>query len=124
MNNVFLYAGKSNNQVGLCDPTVVCPAPSLPNVSVWSYTQSIISAQVGINDSLVFFTVDKDCDQWEARADGNGNVGVGLLVGSGGPLSKAQVGSFDIVSSELTDGDKVYSIDIFAHNIAGWNSRE
>ncbi|MFA5724157.1 MAG: hypothetical protein WC979_07925 [Candidatus Pacearchaeota archaeon] len=98
-------------------------ALTVPIITLQSYTRSIISSVTGIDISQIMFQSSTDCDQWEARADGNGQVGVGLLVGSGGVIIADQLISFNVDSVELTNGDKVYPIDIFGHNSIGWSSR-
>jgi hypothetical protein len=92
-------------------------------VTLQSETRNIISAIAGINTSHVVFRTNMDCDQWEARADGNGSFGSGLLVGSGGSISANQDVAFDVDNTELTNGDKTYPIDVFAHTAAGWSNR-
>ena len=95
----------------------------IPVISLQSESRTIISGIVGVNDSQVIFRSNEKLDQWEARADGTGTVGVGLLVGSGSAVNENQNVSFDILNTELTNGDKTYPIDVFAHNTAGWSSR-
>lgn len=95
----------------------------LPVINLQSESMLAISAISGMNDSQVIFRSSEDCDQWEARADGNGQVGVGLLVGSGGSINAGQDVNFDVDNTELTNGDKVYPIDVFGHNAVGWSSR-
>ena len=97
---------------------------NLPIITLQSESLLRISAISGVNDSQVIFRSNENCDQWEARADGNGSVGSGLLVGNGGSINANQDVSFDVVNTELTNGDKVYPIDVFGHNSAGWNSRQ
>jgi|GEM_PF-3787680 len=95
----------------------------LPVITLQSESRLAISAVTGMDVSNVVFRSSEDCDQWEARADGNGQVGVGLLVGSGGSINANQDVNFDVEDQELTNGDKVYSIDVFGHNAVGWSSR-
>jgi hypothetical protein len=96
----------------------------LPIITLQSESLLRISAISGVNDSHVIFRSSENCDQWEARADGSGVVGSGLLVGSGGSIVANQDVSFDVDNTELTNGDKAYPIDIFGHSVAGWSSRQ
>lgn len=93
---------------------------SVPAISIQSYTKSKISGVATMTTSTVVFRSDVDCDQWEARADGSGN-GQGLLVVSGGAITANTDISFDVVNTELTNGDKSYRINVYGHNAAGWS---
>ena len=95
----------------------------IPIVTLQSYTRIKISDEVGCNTSLVTFRADQNCDQWEARAGGNGTVGVGLLVGSGSAINSGVDVQFNVDWNELTGGDIEYPIDVFAHTSGGWSSR-
>jgi hypothetical protein len=95
----------------------------LPVITLQSYSKNKISAITGMDISSVVFKASESCDQWEARADGNGSVGSGLLVGNGGNINANQDINFDIENEELTNGDKSYEIDIFGHNSLGWSSK-
>ena len=124
MIDVFAYRGETNpNDVTAHDPTI-CYIVVLPNILILSYTRDRISAIIGVNSSHVVFQVDQNCDMWEARAEGIGSVGSGLLVGNGSRINANSDVAFDVDNTELTDGDKVYPIDVFAHNNAGWSSRQ
>lgn len=96
----------------------------IPVIALQSESMIRISAISGMNDSQVIFRSNEDCDQWEARADGSGVVGSGLLVGNGGNIIANQDVSFDVNNTELTNGDKSYPIDVFGHSTAGWSSRQ
>ena len=95
----------------------------IPVITLQSETKLKISDETGFTMSTVTFRADQDCDQWEARADGSGTVGSGLLVGSGGAITANSDVQFDVDYTELTNGDKVYVIDVFAHTSGGWSSR-
>ncbi len=95
----------------------------IPIIVIQSYTRNKISAVIGMDISTVVFRSNENCDQWEARADGNGQVGVGLLVGNGGSINASQDVNFNVEDQELMNGDKVYPIDVFGHNSAGWSRR-
>jgi hypothetical protein len=96
---------------------------TIPIVYLQSESKIVISDETGFTTSVVTFIVNKDCDQWEARADGNGNPGVGLLVGSGSSIIANVEVSFNVDYNELTNGDKIYSVDVLAHNSVGWSVR-
>lgn len=91
-------------------------------VSVTTYSKTKISSKAGMTASTVLFTVDTTCAAWEARATTSGQTpahGVGLLVGTGGALAAGVAGTFDVDASELTNGDGVYQITIYAKDSAG-----
>jgi hypothetical protein len=95
-----------------------------PIITLQSESLSKISAISGVNNSHVVFRSNEDCDQWEARADGTGVVGSGLLVGNGGNITANQDIGFDVDNTELTNGDKIYPVDVFGHNASGWGARQ
>jgi hypothetical protein len=108
----------------LFDPTVLRGGVTpIPVVTLQSESLLVISDEIGFITSLVTFRADQNCDQWEARAGGTGVVGSGLLVGSGGSILANADTQFNVDYTELTNGDKVYTIDVFAHTSGGWNSR-
>ena len=91
-------------------------------VSVSSYTHNKLSTHAAVNKSTVLFSVSDTCSEWEARATPSTQTparGVGLLVGSGGTLSPGVAGTFDVEASELTAGDGVYQITVYAKDASG-----
>lgn len=124
MPDIYLYSSETlPKNIKLSIPTSTRSSETLPTIILQSETRLIISNETGFTTSTVIFQVNKDCGSWEARADGNGTAGSGLLVASGSNILANQYVSFNITYDELTNGDKVYPIDIFAHNSAGWSSR-
>ena len=117
-----------------------------PVISLVSNSRNRISKQAGVNLDTCVFTADQDIIAWEARADGAGQ-GQGLLVGGASganegfyksdgtvyptvsndvmycdyavAVKKNANRSFDVDSTELTNGDKTYRINIYAKNRAG-----
>jgi hypothetical protein len=95
----------------------------VPIITLISYTKSKISDEPGMTLSTVVFRSDVALEQWEARAGGFAN-GQGLLVGSGLTAEPNTDISFDVECSELTEGDKLYRINIYGKNAQGWNAYE
>lgn len=116
-----------------------------PVITIESVTRTKISQKSGVDSSLVVFSTNQDLTEWQARADGKG-VGQGLLVGSGSSLilegdweSRTEEfgpnwnqwgvnwnelihyaeASFIVDDEELTNGDKVYRINIYGKNKSG-----
>lgn len=81
-----------------------------------------ISQVTDANSSEVVFTSSNDCIAWEARATFGAaatGVGIGLLVGSGTWLAANTPCSFNVDSSELTNGDGAYKITVYVQSVGG-----
>lgn len=89
-------------------------------ITVVSYDRSKISDETGFTVCSVTFTSDKDLLEWEARAGGTGH-GTGLLVGSGSAETADTSIEFEVDYTELTEGDKTYTIYIYGRNSNGWS---
>lgn len=92
---------------------VVVPPPVL---TIDTFSLSKISDEIGKNTCSVTFSTDRDILSWEARATNETQTpaqGVGVVVGSGGSVSAGGTGSFDVDYTELTDGDRVYTISVY-----------
>ena len=120
-----------------------------PTINIKSISRTKISRINGVDSSEVVFTTNQDLTEWQARADGQG-VGQGLLVGSGKNLFRVMAwstrikeasswtswrntdwnsfigiaeGSFIVDDEELTNGDKLYRINVYGKNKNGeWNA--
>lgn len=89
-----------------------------PIINIVNFTRSKISAAEDMSTSIVTFQSNVALIEWEARAGGEG-LGQGLLVGSGTTLSASTDQTFDIVNTELTNGDIAYRITIYGQNTEG-----
>ena len=97
---------------------LVTPEISISNVSMYK-----ISDEVGKNTCSVLFTCSAYVSQWEARATNETitpEYGAGLLIGSGTNVNPDTETSFDVDYSELTQGDRVYTIRIYVQVEGSW----
>lgn len=95
----------------------------LANITILEYSRSKLGKVTGTNKCTVTFKSDQPLIVWEARANGGTGAGIGLLVGEGGALLADAIGAFDVDTSELTLGDKEYTIKVYGKNTAGeWST--
>lgn len=85
-------------------------------LSIVSHSADKISDETGKTVCSVVFSTDQAIGSWEARATYESQTpgpGVGWVVGSGGSISAGGTGSFDVDYTELTYGDRVYTITVY-----------
>lgn len=85
-------------------------------ISIVSHSADKISDETGKTVCSVIFSTDQTIGSWEARATYESQTpgpGVGWVVGSGGSISSGGTGSFDVDYTELTYGDRVYTITVY-----------
>ena len=90
-------------------------------ISIVSHSADKISDETGKTVCSVVFSTDVGIDSWEARATDESQtpgIGVGTVVGSGSSVSAGGNANFDVVYSELVNGDRMYQITVYA-NIGG-----
>lgn len=95
---------------------------TVPIVTITAKDKSKISKKAGFEQCVVMFVADADLRYWEARAvlgDEEPNRGVGELVESGGRLKEGETGTVIVDYSELTQGDGLYTISIYAQDVFG-----
>lgn len=95
---------------------------SIPVVNIVSQTLKKISDESGKSQSVCSFLVNKDVVKWEARAVlGNNNPprGVGEIVESGTFLNSGTIANVVVDFNELTLGDGLYTVSIYAQDIYG-----
>lgn len=94
-------------------PSVV---PGAPVITITGQSANRISAVSGKDYCQITFAASKDLAEWEARAtasnEGRGR-GSGLLVGSGTLLPAGEAGAFYVYASQLTNGDRTYTIAVY-----------
>lgn len=93
-----------------------------PVVTIYSKTLDRISDENGFTKSVCSFFVNKDIIKWEARAVlGNENPprGVGIIVESGTFLDAGSIANVVVDFNELTQGDGLYTVSIYAQDIYG-----
>lgn len=95
---------------------------TIPVITVVNFDKS----KIGVNDTCTLtFTSDTDLQSWEVRATTNtvdDGHGVGLLVESGNSLSANVEQKAYIDTSELTNGDLTYRIDVYGLSAdGGWS---
>lgn len=110
-----------SNFVLVCDEfTTNVP---LADITILEYDRTKIGRVPGTTKCTVSFKSDQNLIEWEARANGGGGPGIGLLVGNGKELMAEQVQQFEVETSELTFGDKEYIIKVYGMNQAGeWST--
>jgi hypothetical protein len=94
-----------------------------PEVIELLFSKNEISDEVGADSSTVSFKCTTNIEEWEARAtDKNGSFGVGMgnLVGSGGPVNSGTVINFTVDDEELILGDIEYQITIYVKANGIW----
>lgn len=91
----------------------------VPVIQIRAYTTNKISGQAGFNQCNAWFKTNVRLTQWEARANGGGGHGVGLLVGSGGFVAAGEVVQFEVFDHELTFGDKEYLVTVYGRALLG-----
>lgn len=95
----------------------------LANITILEYSRKKLGKAKGTTKCTVTFKADQDLAAWEARANGGSGAGVGLLVGEGSFLAAEEIGTFDVETDELTNGDKEYTIKVYGKNQAGeWST--
>lgn len=95
---------------------------SIPIVTITGKTKDIISDETGHTQCICTFTVDKDVYQWEARAVSGREEpkrGDGKLVETGLNLKANETGQVIVDYWELTQGDGLYTISIYAQDFDG-----
>lgn len=93
---------------------------AVPIINLISHSKDKISDETGFTTCSVTFQSDVSLLEWEARVGGTGH-GTGVLVGSGTTeLANTNV-EFDVDYTELTDGDKDYTIYVYGRNADGWS---
>lgn len=94
-----------------------------PVVSIKKQSTNKISDESGFNQAICTFVCDQDVVKWEARAilgENNPPLGVGELVESGKFLKSGEDAKVYVDFNELTFGDGIYTISIYAQNILGY----
>lgn len=97
--------------------------PVIPKVTITSQSTKKISDESGKSRCVCSFVVDGDVFRWESRAvkgDFEPGVGVGEIVESGGELKSGQSAEVIVDDEELSSGDGLYTISIYAQNIYGY----
>lgn len=92
-----------------------------PTLTINSHTKDKISDETNMTTCEVSFSTNIAIDSWEARATDESQtpgIGVGTVVGSGSSVSAGGSANFDVVYSELVNGDRMYKITVYA-NIGG-----
>jgi hypothetical protein len=119
---VYTYRVRVSNPDGYLETATrtftLTSSSAPPAITITNYTKSKISDEAGHTTCTVTFQSDQALAEWEARADGNGH-GSGLLVGSGGAANANTDVQFDVDYTELTQGDKVYRINVYGKNAGG-----
>lgn len=93
---------------------------AVPTINIITHSKDKISDESGFTVCSVTFQSNVSLLEWEARAGGTGN-GTGILVGSGSTESANTNITFDVDYTELTDGDKDYTIYVYGRNADGWS---
>ena len=94
-----------------------------PIVNIISFSKAKISDENTQSICNVVFNCNTSITAWEARATNETITpiyGAGLLVGSGTALTANTTTSFDVDYSELTQGDRVYTISIYVQYDGSW----
>lgn len=94
-----------------------------PIVSIKSQTADRISDESGFTQAVCTFVVNENVAKWEARAvlgDENPPRGVGTIVESGNFLKKGTEAKIFVDFKELSSGDGLYTISIYAQDIFGF----
>ena len=87
-----------------------------PVLAITSQSANRISTVSGKDYCQITFTASKDLAEWVARADSTaagGGRGSGLLVGSGTLLPAGESGAFYVYATQLTSGDRTYTIAVY-----------
>lgn len=107
----------------VCCLNGVCRLSLIPKVTITSQDAYKISDETGHRQCKCLFHVDSDVYKWEVRVlkgDLEPELGAGNLIESGNFLKHDKSQEIVVEDTELSNGDGVYTISIYAQGLNGY----
>lgn len=95
---------------------------ALPIITIIEKSANVLSNKTCCKVCNCSFIANQDILQWEVRAlygKESPNRGEGILIQKGNFLKANDLAIFQIVDTDLTNGDGIYTISIYAQNLKG-----
>ena len=95
---------------------------ALPIVTIIEKSANVLSDKTCCKVCNCSFVVNQDVLQWEVRAlygKESPKRGEGILIEKGSYTKRNNIAKFQIVDSDLTQGDGIYTISIYAQGLDG-----